>query len=58
MTLSPKMFKVYIHTHLFFSFDATRNKGILKLKNWMNNNRKQITEVIYFLSLKKKLTMK
>ena len=58
MILSPKMFKSYIHRYLFLLLYATRNKIILKFKNWINNNRKQINEVLYFLSLKKKLTRK
>ena len=56
--LSPKMFKSCIQIYLFLSLYATSNKIILKFMNWINNNRKQITEVLYFLKLKKKLTIK
>ena len=52
--LSLKMFKsyIYIHRHLLLLLYANHNKIILKFKNWINNNKKQITEVLYFLSLK------
>ena len=55
MIVSPKMFESYIRRHLILSLYATPSKIILKFKNWTSNNRKKIAEVLYFLSLKKKL---